>query len=246
MKWVAVGLLALLAPPLTGTNAATPEDSRPYISLSADALTSFAGYYRAGKTAYLKVWVKDDHLVAEMRGRGGAVPIEVFAETDRLFFRKLSKQKVRFSGPSGSAATAAIFENDGLSEEFTRINEQEAVELEKAINVALSARLAANTPLPGSETLLRRHVEALLTGTPLYQEMAAPLAKGIMGGMPQLLPMLNKLGPIQAITFRSVAKDGWDIYDIAFQGGTTEWRIGPLDDSGRLSSFAMNLAVKPN
>jgi hypothetical protein len=36
---------------------------------------------------------------------------------------------------------------------------------------------------------------------------------------------LAQLGPVQAIEFRGVGNQGWDIYEVRHEHGTSQWRI---------------------
>ena len=44
--------------------------------------------------------------------------------------------------------------------------------------------------------------------------------------LPQLTEMITQLGAIESITFKNVAPGGIDVYEVKFERGSTEWRIG--------------------
>jgi hypothetical protein len=48
---------------------------------------------------------------------------------------------------------------------------------------------------------------------------------------------LNLLGPIQSITFKSVAPGGADIYDVTFAHGAMEWRVALLEVNGKVGGM---------
>jgi hypothetical protein len=42
--------------------------------------------------------------------------------------------------------------------------------------------------------------------------------------------MILQLGVVQSLTFKGVGPGGRDIYEVKFENGLTEWRIGMMPD----------------
>jgi hypothetical protein len=55
--------------------------------------------------------------------------------------------------------------------------------------------------------------------------MAPPFAAVTRQQLPQLQPMVQQLGAVQAITFKGVGPGGADIYEVKFENGAVESRI---------------------
>jgi hypothetical protein len=70
-----------------------------------------------------------------------------------------------------------------------------AIRMEQDARQAVAQRIAANRPLAGSETALRRIIEA------------------------------EHPGQLQSLSFRGVDRIGWDIYGARLDDGEREWRI---------------------
>ena len=51
----------------------------------------------------------------------------------------------------------------------------------------------------------------------------------------QLTEAITQLGAIESVTFKSVAPGGIDIYEVKFEHGATEWRIG-MESEEKISS----------
>ena len=103
----------------------------------------------------------------------------------------------------------------------------------------LAARPAPQrrSPAPGSEQALRDYIEALGRGAPNYDDMTPQVATNTRQQLLLYRALLARLGPLRAISFRSVTAAGNDLYFVHFSNGSAEWRLGLVKDGkiGRIS-----------
>jgi hypothetical protein len=85
-------------------------------------------------------------------------------------------------------------------------------------------------PLAASEEMLRQYIEGLSRGQPNYDQMTSEVAAFTRQQLPLNQAILNRLGALQAMSFRGVSYSGNDIYIAHFANGTAEWRIGLVKD----------------
>jgi hypothetical protein len=93
------------------------------------------------------------------------------------------------------------------------------------------------TPLNGSEEMLRQYIEALGRGQPNYDRMTSEVAIQTRQQLALHQAILARLGPLRAMSFRTVSAMGSDVYMVHFVNGTAEWRIGLAKDGsiGRIA-----------
>jgi hypothetical protein len=108
--------------------------------------------------------------------------------------------------------------------------------------VTSSAQRTGNdTPSSGTETSLRRYIDALEKGEPNYNEMSPPLAAAVRRQLPAILQVIKKVGGFKSLTYKGVGSDGWDIYDATFANGLLEWHVKPLSADGKVEGRRFNV-----
>jgi hypothetical protein len=90
---------------------------------------------------------------------------------------------------------------------------------------ALAQRVKDQKPLPNGETVLRTTIAQLRSGAPNYSSMSDGLSDAVRKQLPEQRRSLDRLGEIEAVTFKGVGPGGADIYEIKFEHGSAEWRI---------------------
>jgi hypothetical protein len=95
-----------------------------------------------------------------------------------------------------------------------------------------------NTPLPGSEAALRQLIDGIRRGEPDYARMSTPAADGTRQQLRLVQEIMNRMGPVQAISFVGVAPTGADIYQVKCENGSTEVRLDLLKD-GRIGGLTL-------
>jgi hypothetical protein len=119
----------------------------------------------------------------------------------------------------------------GQQTRFHTVGESRADgQLERAVSLR-------SAPQPGSETMLRRYIEALARGEPDYDRMTPEVAAHTRQQLQFNQAILARLGALRSMTFRAVSAMGSDIYIAHFVNGSAEWRIGIARDGsiGRIA-----------
>jgi len=103
---------------------------------------------------------------------------------------------------------------------------------------SVTARPARVTPRSGSEEALRRYIDAVGRGAPHYEEMTEEAATETRQQLLFDQAILAKLGPLRAMSFRTVSVFDNDVYVAQFAHGSAEWRIRLLAD-GRIAGISL-------
>jgi beta-lactamase regulating signal transducer with metallopeptidase domain len=222
--------LAAFALGLTAVAAQiTPPSTPPQqmASVPASTLDQYAGFYRFGPNMIMSVKRDGSHLITQMTAQG---PVEIFPESATEFFSKAVNAQITFVQDAQGQTNSLVLHQHGQTVTAPRVDAGAAAE----INSAVTARFAAQTPEPGSETALRHLVEGLISGHPDYSAMGPGLASAARAQLPRLHAGAASYGAIQSIQFLGVGKNGWDVYDVRQQHGISHWQINLDPTSGKV------------
>jgi hypothetical protein len=122
-----------------------------------------------------------------------------------------------------------------LPGERTRVH---SVEMPAAFGVPMRASTARSAPQTGSEEALRRYIVGVALGEPDYDQMTAEVAAWTRSQLPFSQAIFSKLGPLRALSYRTVSALGSDIYMGHFANGSAEFRIG-LARNGAIARLAL-------
>jgi hypothetical protein len=101
----------------------------------------------------------------------------------------------------------------------------------------LAERIAAGRPQPGSEAMLRSHIQQVQRGEIDDNSLGVEgMADGIRALLPQIRPPMVELGPITAVQFQGIDPEGMDLYLVTHAHGTRHWAIH-LNPDGRIQSM---------
>jgi bla regulator protein BlaR1 len=214
MSITLVTLAAQVSPPIM--NDASNEHTQ--VPVSAEILDRYVGTYKASDTSVMKVRREGDHLATQRTGQGW---IEKFPMTDTEFFAKTVKVIQMFVVDDQGHVTATTVHQNGQEQTLPRIPAAEG----ERIEASLAAKVKSQTATPGTEAALRRNIAGLQSGNPIYSEMSPELQRATREQLPDLKEGLNELGPIKGIKFIGVGNQGWDIYQVTHESGSTTWRI---------------------
>lgn len=194
-------------------------------------LARYVGAYQMAPGTNMVVTLEGGQLMVRP-GNQSAVPL--FPESETKFFTKVAAAKMEFEfaqpDPDGVPGQLIMRQN-GRTRTMNRLSEAEFQQVEaerKEIAEATAAavtRIKGQTPDPRTEAALRRNIDDLLLGQPQYEKMSSGLANATRQQLPQLIPILTKLGALRSVTFKGVGPGGMDIYEVTFEHGSTEWRI---------------------
>ena len=206
---------------------ASPEPSEP-VRLGDAILDCYAGEYQIGDWTVLVVKRLGDTLYVEYPGRP-AVELRPTSETDFETVDAL-EPPLTFDRARDSTASSLRLRTPGGDLTAERIDSSTADQ----VRGRLAARIHDQKPLQGSEAATRRLVEGLISGQPNYDEMLPALAHVAKQQIHRLHTTAAFLGAIQSIDFQGVGAQGWDVYDVRQERGTSRVRIIQRSD-GRIA-----------
>ena len=214
---LSLGLLAVAAdvgPP----NATTSSEAPVAIVLDSAVLDRYSGDYQLAPSAVLAVTREGNHLFAQLTGQPKA---EIFPQSEREFFYKIVKAQISFESDAQGRTTGLVLHQNGANIMAPRIDTAVA----QQIAAATTAKIQSQTATPGSEAALRRLIAGISTGKPNFTEMSPALADATRQQLPQLEAAMAHLGAVQSVEFRGVGNQGWDMYDVKQEHGSSQWRI---------------------
>ena len=226
-----VSQLALLAQ----GGAVTLQSERKEITLDPKVLARYVGAYRMAAGGDMLITLDGNQLSGQLTGQA-ALPI--FPQSETRFFLKVVNAEIEFpTTPADGHASQLTLHQNGQEMVGTRLDETETKKLaDAAANVA--KRFKDQTQAPGSEAALRRIIEELRSGEPKYELMGAAIANVTRQQLPQLKAAVTQLGAVQTVTFKGVGPGGADIYEVKFEQGSMEWRIG-MDSDGKVAQVGL-------
>jgi hypothetical protein len=214
---LSLGLLCVAAevgPPNSMTSSAAPVA----VVLDSAVLDRYSGDYQLTPNAVLIVTREGNQLFAQVTGQPKA---EIFAQSESEFFYKIVKARISFESDAQGRTTGLVLHQNGANITAPRIDSAVAQQLA----AATTAKIQSQTATPGSEVALRRLIAGISTGKPNFAEMSPALADATRQQLPQLEAAMAHLGPVQSVEFRGVGNQGWDMYDVKQQHGSSQWRI---------------------
>jgi hypothetical protein len=207
--------------------ASTSAQQRVRVSVPSSILDGYAGYYEYGAGAeFTTVKRQSDHLMVEFPGNS---PQPMYPQSPTSFFGEDTDAQVSFIADGNGSAIAAVLHQNGANTTMRRIDAGTADRL----RLATEAKVQQQAPSSGSEAMLRRMIDGIVSGNPNLQEMNPQLAAAIRKDLPKLQVRLADLGPVQSITLLSVDKAGMDVYEVRHERGSAEWSLA-LDANGIL------------
>ena len=209
-----VTVAAEVGPP----NATTPSETSVSITLDSAVLDRYTGDYQLAPSAVLAVTREGNQLFAQLTGQPKA---EIFARSESEFFYKIVKAQISFERDAQGRTTGLVLHQNGANMAAPRID----AAIAQKISAATAAKIQSQTATPGSEAALRRLIEGISTGKPNFAEMSPALADATRQQLPQLAAAMAHLGIVQSVEFRGVGNQGWDMYDVRQEHGSSQWRI---------------------
>jgi hypothetical protein len=159
-----------------------------------------------------------------------AQPTEFYPESDTKFFATTVAAQISFVMDSKGSVTELVVHQNGREQRAKRIDAAAA----ERVAAALKRRIAANTPSPGTEEAVRRHLETMARGEPDFDVLVPELAETARQQFgPAMRSAHMGLGPLKAIKFVRVTESGYDEYEAQFEHGARYWTISPLGPDGR-------------
>ncbi|HXB75167.1 MAG TPA: serine hydrolase [Candidatus Acidoferrales bacterium] len=220
------------------------EPPREHKEVTVDTKTydSYVGSYQLGPNAILTISREGDRLFVQLTGQP---KFQLFPEGERKFFLKVVDAQITFDADAQGKTTQAVLHQGGRDQVAKRMDEAEAKraadeDAARAAAVARDAEVAKRfrgpAQSPGTEAALRRSIEELRLGQPKYELMNPAFADLTRQKLPQLKTTVTELGSVESVSFKGVGPGGFDIYEVRFEHGLTEWRIG-LGPDGKIEGI---------
>lgn len=203
---------------------AVPRTAVPFAPKNFD---KFVGAYQLRPNAIFWITRDGSHYFSRLTGQ---VAVEDFPESQTKFFSNEVRDQISFDQDASGQVTGLVLHQNGMELPAPRIT----VEAGKAVEDALTARIRANQPSPGTEESLRRYIDSLEKGEPNYQEMTPALAVIVHAQLPTILSEIARFGALESITFKSVNVVGMDVYDVEFEHAKVTWTNAPLTADGKV------------
>jgi hypothetical protein len=198
---------------------ATPSSDEPVAEvLATTVLDRYTGDYQLFPNAVLVITRVGSQMYAQLSGQPRA---EIFAQSETEFFYRIVKAQISFETDAQGRAIGLVLHQNGNNHHAARIDSTVA----QQIGAAIDAKIQSQAATPGSEQALRRLIEGVSTGKPPFAQMSPALADATRQQLPQLQMTIAQLGAVQSIEFRGVGNQGWDIYDVRQEHGSSQWRI---------------------
>lgn len=92
-----------------------------------------------------------------------------------------------------------------------------------------------------TEALLRKHIEGMRVGKPIYEAMSTNVANAVRSYEEVGKERLAKLGAIRSIEFRGDGPEGTDVYVVQYEHGASEYLIRLAGD-GKINALVVRSA----
>jgi bla regulator protein blaR1 len=220
-----VALAAQVEPPNAG-------EEHHQIDLAPTVLDNYTGYYKLTDSFIIAVTRQGSQLSTQATGQNSA---PIYPESQTSFFYKVVNAQIEFVTDTQGRATALVLHQNGMDHTGPRIDDAVAGQMAEA----LQTRIRNQSPLPGSETAAQHLIADVASGKPNYDEMSPDLADAFRRDIPMMQSMLANLGPVTSVKFIGVGNQGWDIYKLSHEHGTSELRL-LLDSKGIITGAVVN------
>jgi hypothetical protein len=198
----------------------------------------YSGAYRQEDGTVLTFWRDGGQVRARIWGEP---VLDLFPTSETEYFAKTIDIRVAFSGSGGSADVAGfVYQNRGQRPQ-KRLAEADA-KTALAWSQAMEKRISEQTATPGAEAALRALIAGVASGKPDYGRLSEGLGRITRQQLSSLQATVQGFGMLETVSFRRVAPNGADIFDVKFANGTYEFRIlllpdGRVDRAGFAPSF---------
>ncbi len=147
-------------------------DEHAEFVMEPSVLDRYVGFYKLSETSAFTVTRQGSKLFAKLTGQGAA---QLYPESETKFFYKVVKAQIDFVADSSGNISSLVLHQNG--EEHTARRVAEAVA--EQIDGSLTARIQAQTPMPGSEAAVQSLLAGEASGKPDYDRMSPELATAV-------------------------------------------------------------------
>ena len=230
-------LLAALAaiPQPTLSQTPDPQLAALQADIAAGKHDEVVGNYQSGAWTVISVTREGKQIFAQIGENSPFMELTPLAGGG--YTAANGRAQVTFSKDGAGKVTSLVLKQGNNEQTASRLTDAQAATLK----ADLAKRIEANQPAAGTEALLRKHIEAMRVGKPIYDAMTQAVAAAVKPQEEYGKTRLAQVGAIRTIEFRGVAPNGLDTFHVQFENGSSEYLIG-LTTDGKISS----LGVRPN
>jgi DNA-binding transcriptional MerR regulator len=210
------------------------EPIQPEVIVDTDTLDRYVGYYQLSENSIITITRDGNNLYSQPIGN---TPSQLTPESTTEFFSSRANATLTFLPDAHGKITSLGFQADNYTMTAIRIDSV----LAETIRRKLTERIQSQTPVPGSEAMLRRMLDSIACNQPNYDDMNPAFANLMRKHLPQFHAGAMYLGSIQSIEFKGVGSRGWDVYEVKRERGTSRWRIA-VESSGIITG-AMGIVI---
>lgn len=213
------------------------EQTRPRTAMAINPalLSDYPGSYRMEDGSLMSVTVQENKLYLQLIGQP---EVELLAEADDFFFTTIVQAQVTFQRDDKTVVTSLTLHQNGHELAVPRVDKEAFATAQAQIE----ARMRDKAQFLGSQEMLHKLVEQHVHGAVDFDLMAEPLAELARTQAPLMRSELDRLGALGAITFKGVDAVGFDIYQVDFAKGHTEWGLS-LTPEGMVNGLYMRNAI---
>lgn len=211
------------------------EQMRPRTEIAANPslYDDYAGGYESDDGTFFVVSPRDGQLFYRVVGQPD---IEIFPESDAGFFMKALPVQVTFQ-LEGGQVRGLIHHQNGFEDHAVKVDLDRA----RLIENEVQRRMRDQTPVPDSETILRRVIEEHMRGEPDLDGMVPALAVAAVEQKEFIRGELDQAGELKSLSFKGVAH-GLDVYDVQFANAKMEWGFS-LTHRGKIAALYLRPAL---
>jgi hypothetical protein len=159
-----------------------------------------------------------ERLLSQATGQG---QVEIFPESERVYFAKSVDAVITFQVNAQGRPSGVVLRQDGQEFAGKRLDDASAKSVTEVLAI-VNKSYREQTPLPGSEAMLRKLIEDLTAGTPDYARMSPELAAATRASLASMQKELTGFGPISALVLARVNPDGAAIYHVTWKQAAGE------------------------
>lgn len=213
------------------------EQTRPRtaVPVTEDTLGAYPGSYRMGDGSYVSITMQKGELHLQLIGQPA---VALSAEAEDAFFTTVVQAQVTFARNEAGEVTSLTLHQNGHELTARRVAD-EAFSTEQA---RIEKRIKEKTPFPDSAAKIRDLIDQHVRGAVDFDRLCEPLAELVRAQLPMMQAELDRLGAPGAITFKGVDAFGFDVYDVAFTNGRTQWGLS-LTPEGMVNGLYMRDAL---
>lgn len=213
------------------------EQSRPRTAVPIDPhrLVEYPGSYAMEDGSLVAISVKVDALYLQLIGQ----PEALFQpEAEDAFFTTVVAAQLTFQRDASGTVTTLTLHQNG----YEMLAKKVADDAFKAAKQVIEKRIKDKKPAPGSQSVMREIIDQHINGSVDYDRMTPQLADLAKAQAHLIAAEIERLGQLGTVAFKGVDGHGYDVYDVQFANGRTEWGLS-LAENGQINGLYTRDAV---